>query len=305
VNATASMMVNDIWRPVFRRDGGKPRESMLASYLASGLLVCCSMGCGYFFAENSSLNAVWMWMLGGLVACYVIPLALRWYWGRMNGWGFAAGSVAGLVPAFVLLYKGFAAEGAAVRQIPDDVFTYAILTISLLTCVVVSLLTKPVEEKHIDTFYRRVRPFGMWGAVRRRALAPGLPANEPIAFGRAMLNIVLGCIGMYSLYLSPVYLLGRWYGEASLAFGIFAAACVALYFTWPKNEPTRRNPGRPPQPPRPRLHPQPAGHSQAAGRVHPPGARPAGRHRGLAGGFRAEVDVRSDLAGARLAGRCR
>jgi Na+/proline symporter len=239
VNATASMMVNDIWRPVFRRDGGKPRESMLASYLASGLLVCCSMGCGYFFAENSSLNAVWMWMLGGLVACYVIPLALRWYWGRMNGWGFAAGSVAGLVPAFVLLYKGFAAEGAAVRQIPDDVFTYAILTISLLTCVVVSLLTKPVEEKHIDTFSRRVRPFGMWGAVRRRALAPGLPANEPIAFGRAMLNIVLGCIGMYSLYLSPVYLLGRWYGEASLAFGIFAAACVALYFTWLKKLPEK------------------------------------------------------------------
>jgi hypothetical protein len=27
-----------------------------------------------------------------------------------------------------------------------------------------------------------------------------------------ILSVVLGCIGMCSLYLSPVYLLGKWYG---------------------------------------------------------------------------------------------
>lgn len=237
VNATASMIVRDIWQPVFRRGGGKPKEAMLVSYLASGFLIGCCMLCGYFFAENSSLNAIWMWMLGGLVACYVIPLALRWYWGRMNGWGFAAGGVAGLVPAFLLLYKSFAAEGAAIKNVPDDVFTYSILGISLLTCVAVSLLTKPVEAEHIDTFYRRVRPFGLWGKVRRRAMASGLPANAPIPVGRAMLNIFLGCVAMYSLCFTPVYLLGKWYGEAALAFAIFVGACVALYFTWLKKLP--------------------------------------------------------------------
>lgn len=232
VNATASMIVRDIWQPVFRRRGERPREAVLVSYLASGLLIAGCMVCGYFFAENSSLNAVWMWMLGGLVASYVIPLALRWYWGRMNGWGFAAGSVAGLGPAVVLLYKQFAPEGAAVKSVPDDMFTYGILAISLVTCVVVSLLTRPVGPEHIDTFYRRVRPFGLWGKVRKRALASGLPANEPIPAGRAVLNIGLGCVAIYSLYATPVYVLGKWYAEAAAAFALFVAASVVLYFTW-------------------------------------------------------------------------
>ena len=237
VNATASMIVRDIWQPIFRRKGEKVGGELRASYLASAFLIGGCMLCGYFFAENSSLNAIWTWMLGGLVASYVIPLALRWYWGRMNGWGFAAGGVAGLIPAFLMLYKGFAGPEAVIKNVPDDVFTYSILGVSLITCVVVSLLTRPVEARHIDTFYRRVRPFGLWGAVGRRAMASGLPTNEAIPMGRAFLNVMLGCVAMYSLYLTPVYVLGKWYGSAALALVVFLIAGSVLYFTWFKKIP--------------------------------------------------------------------
>ena len=102
-----------------------------------------------------------------------MPLALRWYWGRMNGWGYSAGTLIGLIPSLMMLSKQFVAKDAWVQSIPDAYFTYSILFLSLVTCIVVSLLTPPVEAELMDEFYRKVRPFGWWGDIAKRALASG------------------------------------------------------------------------------------------------------------------------------------
>ena len=35
-----------------------------------------------------SINAIWSWITMGLFAGLAIPMFLRWYWWRFNGWGF-------------------------------------------------------------------------------------------------------------------------------------------------------------------------------------------------------------------------
>ena len=50
-------------------------------------------------------------------------------------------------------------------------------------------------------------------------------------------NVLLGVVATYALFMAPVYFLGKWYGEASIAMGLFAACCVVLYFTWYKTLP--------------------------------------------------------------------
>ncbi|MFO1521157.1 MAG: hypothetical protein U1F77_04615 [Kiritimatiellia bacterium] len=237
VNASASIVVHDIWQPLFNGDREDAPGSMAASYAATLSIVAAAMGCGYVFTEYSSLNGVWSWMLGGLITCIVVPLALRWYWGRMNGWGYAAGSVVGFLPALVMLSKQFAAKDAWVQNIPDAWFTYAILALSLATSVVVSLLTAPVDPAHIDRFYRRVRPFGFWGGVRERAMNSSEPANVPLKLRYIPINIILGMIASYSLYMTPVYAIGRWFADAAIAFATFTVCAVALYFTWFKQLP--------------------------------------------------------------------
>ncbi len=237
VNASASIVVHDIWQPLFAGDRENARGSMAASYSATLAMVVLAMGCGYVFTEYSSLNGVWSWMLGGLITCVVVPLALRWYWGRMNGWGFAAGCVVGFVPALLMLSKQFAGPGFWAQSVPDAVFTYAILILSLLTCIAVSWLTAPVDPVHIDRFYRRVRPFGLWGGVRERALASGEPANVPLKLRYIPVNIILGVIASYALYMTPVYAMGRWFGAAAVACGVFLACVAVLYFTWFKQLP--------------------------------------------------------------------
>jgi solute:Na+ symporter, SSS family len=237
VNAAASIFVHDIFQPLFLHDDEKAKGNMIASYVATATIVGSALCCGYMFTVYSSLNGVWSWMLGGLITCVVIPLALRWYWGRMNGWGFATGCVAGFVPSLMMLSKKFVAHDAWVQQIPDGYFTYAVLILSFITCVVVSLLTKPVDPKHIDAFYRNVRPFGIWGSVSRRALASGLPARKPLNLKFIPINLIVGITASYALYMTPVYCVGRWFGNASISFGTFLACAFVLYFTWFKTLP--------------------------------------------------------------------
>lgn len=54
-------------------------------------------------------------------------------------------------------------------------------------------------------FYRRVRSFGLWGGIAKRALASGKAANAPLNPWLALINIVIGIVATYSLYMSPVY----------------------------------------------------------------------------------------------------
>jgi hypothetical protein len=155
----------------------------------------------------------------------------------MNGWGFAAGSVVGLIPSLLMLSKQFLPPDAWVQRFPDSYFTYTILLLSLVTCIAVSLLTRPVDPKQIDDFYRKVRPFGWWNSVAKRALANGEPANEPINPWTALVNVIVGIVATYALYMAPVYFMGKWYVETGVCVAIFAACSGVLYFTWYRNLP--------------------------------------------------------------------
>jgi len=229
--------VHDIFQPLFERDDDKAKGNLVASYAATAIIVGAALGCGYVFTEYSSLNRVWNWMLGGLITCVVVPLALRWYWGRMNGWGFAAGCVIGFIPSLAMLSKQFVAKDAWVQRFPDHYYTYAILVLSLLGCVSVSWLTRPVAAEHIDRFYRRVRPFGLWSGVRQRALASVEHANAPLNLKFIPINVGVGIVASYALYMTPVYCMGRWFGNAAVSLGTFLACAVVLYFTWFKTLP--------------------------------------------------------------------
>ena len=231
VNAGASIIVRDIYEPLFKHEADVEEGGHVwPSYIATAGMVVIAIVLEYAFTECSTLNKVWSWMLGGLLTCIVVPLALRWYWGRMNGWGYFAGTVIGLIPSLAMLSKQFVAKDAWVQSVPDAVFTYTILILSLVTCVVVSLLTPPVESEQIDDFYRKVRPFGLWGTVAKRALADGKPANEPIRPGIALVNVVIGILATYSLYMAPVYFMGKWFPETLSCLGIFAACSAALFY---------------------------------------------------------------------------
>jgi hypothetical protein len=194
------------------------------SYLATLLLVLVGVGIGF---QARSIAQIWSWMMMALGAGVVMPNVLRWYWWRMNGWGYAFGTLGGVLLSLVVLF------------FPDVPVYYvfpAICGASLIASIVTSLATQPVERGILIGFYRSVRPFGLWRPIREQS---GLSTDELSSKAEstplAVLNVVLGMVAISGLYLFPMYFVGHWYSYSVGCLGLAITAMVALKYTWYRN----------------------------------------------------------------------
>jgi SSS family solute:Na+ symporter len=90
-----------------------------------------------------------------------------------------------------------------------------------------------VDPKTLKTFFKTVRPFGLWKPIKKQAHASGelsLRAHEKP--GRIILNVILGMIAILGLYLAPMYLVGHWFSYAAICLGTALLATAVLYITW-------------------------------------------------------------------------
>ena len=220
VNSGASFIVRDLWQP-YLRPGASERESVRFSYLATILLVLVGIGIG---SQAKSIAQIWNWIMMALGAGAVVPNVLRWYWWRMNGWGYTVGTLGGILLSLVALF------------LPDAPVYYVfplICTASLIASIAVSLATKPTDGDVLVRFYKSVRPFGLWKPV---AVKAGLSKQESSSASESVsltiLNVVLGMLAIAGVYLFPMYLVGHWYVNAAVWFALAVVAMVALRYTW-------------------------------------------------------------------------
>ena len=225
VNSGASYLVRDLWQPFFA-PRARQKQLVRSGYVATVGIVLAGIAIGY---QAQSIAQIWNWMMMTLGAGVIIPNVLKWYWWRMNGWGFAAGTIGGMVLSIPFL---FFPDAPMYLTFPP------ICAASLIASVAGSLLTGPVDQRTLNSFYRTVRPFGLWGTVREQC---GLP-EEQISSGTesawiAALNTALGIIAITGLYLFPMYLVGHWHARAFAWLGVSLCAGVILAFTWYRNLP--------------------------------------------------------------------
>lgn len=99
----------------------------------------------------------------GISAGMFIPLVLRWYWARFNGYGFAAGMAAGLIAAVLtkLLANG----------LPEYTWFMIASGSSFAGCVAGTYLTTATDKTVLEQFYKITRPFGFWGRIGANALS--------------------------------------------------------------------------------------------------------------------------------------
>jgi solute:Na+ symporter, SSS family len=92
VNAGASYLVKDVYKR-YINPRADDRHLVRVSYAASTLLVALGLLISVF---ARSINLMFLWIMGTLGAGVLVPNVLRWYWWRINGWGYACGAFAGM-----------------------------------------------------------------------------------------------------------------------------------------------------------------------------------------------------------------
>ena len=156
VNAGASYWVRDIYQTFIKKDATE-KQLVFQSRLSSIVIVVI----GLFLTLNiTSINDIWGWLTMGIGAGLIIPLLIRWYWWRMNGYGFAIGTGAGMIAAII--------QRLTAPNI-EEYWSFVIISgLSLVGTLLGTFLTPATDEKTLIQFYKQTKPFGFWKPIREK-----------------------------------------------------------------------------------------------------------------------------------------
>jgi hypothetical protein len=200
------------------------------SYWASILVVIVGISVGFIV---TSINDVVLWITAALWGGYTASNVLKWYWWRFNGYGYFWGMVSGLIAAMVM--PAFSHSGLNQFPIANNFNMNAfpiIFGISIVGCILGTLLTKQEDNETLKKFYKTVRPWGFWKPIHKLVVQddPSFMGNKD--FKRDMFNVVIGICWQSSLVAFPVLLVIREWNAFYVAIAIVAVTSLILKFSW-------------------------------------------------------------------------
>jgi Na+/proline symporter len=218
VNSGAAYVVNDIYKRYINPSATTKRYVTIAWLTSSGVIL---LGIAFGFMTKN-IHSVTEWIVSALVPAFVAPNVLKWHWWRFNGYGFFAGMVAGTAAAVIKIYL----------VIPPVFAFLLILGISFAASVLVCLITPAEDAAILKSFYRNVRPWGLWGPIfaQCRAEDPTFERNRD--FPRDLFNIAIGLVWQTSLVTSPIYLVIQHWKELWISLLVCAITSLILKFSW-------------------------------------------------------------------------
>jgi Na+/proline symporter len=219
VNAGAAYWVKDIYHTYINPEASE-KQLMRHSRWSSVIIVILGLG---FMLAITNINEIWGWITSSLGAGLLIPTLTRWYWWRMNGNGFALGTAFGMIAA--VLQRIF------LPGIPEY-YAFIIATVSSLVGMLIGTYSsKPTDEAVLFEFYKRTRPFGFWGPIRKKL---GAEVLEKINTEnrRDIISTFFAVPWQVVLFLTGMALIMKSWTQFGVLSIILAILSIALYFNW-------------------------------------------------------------------------
>lgn len=222
LNAGGAYLVNDLYKRFIKPAAGA-RHYVAVSYVAQVLILALGFTFG-LMAE--SVNQMTQWIVNGLWGGYTAANVLKWYWWRLNGYGYFYGMLAGIASALIIP-QFFPSSGLG------SLATFPwIAGISLVACVAGSLLTRPDDEQTLIRFYRSVRPWGFWGPIHARVVAADPTFRRDSSFGRDAINSLVAIAWQVPLWTIPVYVVFRDSRGLWISLAVLVATSWFLKRNW-------------------------------------------------------------------------
>jgi len=220
VNSGAAYLVNDIYKRYINPNASDKRYVRI-SYVCSILIVIVGISFGFI---TESIDSVLKWIVAGLYGGYIAPNVLRWYWWRMNGFGYFAGMIAGIASA--LIVPVIMPDMSALHSFPIH------LALSAIASVVASLMTQPDTDETLKGFYRQVRPWGFWKPVHQKVIAESPDFVTNASFARDAVNLIVGIVWQLMFTTIPIYLVIKHYRSMMVCILILVVTSIFLKYNW-------------------------------------------------------------------------
>lgn len=219
LNRAVGMVVHDFYRPYLRPVAQTP-ELIFASRVTAVVLVVLSV---FFALTFDSINDIWSWIIMGLTAGLLGPSILRFYWWRFTGVGFAVGTLAGMLAAVV--------QRLFFPEMHEFLVFLLVMGTGTTGSVLGSLLSKPVDDHILWSFYNQTRPFGFWRPLLNRL--ESTQREKTVAEHKFdLISVPFALLWQISMFmLSMLVLLHSW-EAAAIWMGPMLVGLGGLYFFW-------------------------------------------------------------------------
>jgi Na+/proline symporter len=223
LNWGASLLVNDFLRRFVWRARSEKEYVMAARVI---IVVLAVLGALLSFTIKD-ISFAWKFIISVTAGIGSVYIA-RWYWWRVNAWSEVAAMVAALfcTVAFKSLSGMPVFAGKAFLRFPYS--TALTVAVSLPVWISVTFLTRPVDEKHLERFWKRVRPGGPgWERVRRRFPEIESSGNAK----RTAIKIILGIIALNTALIGTGNLLLGDIGIGIILLSVTIVTSILLFFS--------------------------------------------------------------------------
>ncbi|HNX36349.1 MAG TPA: Na+:solute symporter, partial [Kiritimatiellia bacterium] len=233
LNWGSSYVVQDVYLR-FIRPQASPKHAVLVGRLTMLAMLLASAVIAFQMTTVKTIFHVLLQVGAGTGLLYI----LRWFWWRMNVWSEVTAMVVSfLVAIFFQLGSGplgmeAAMERAGWLRVMDLTSWKMVLGIIVTTVawVAVTYLTKPVDERTLIEFCRKIRPGGPgWKKIEAAARTAGVEAESGgWNMAVSLLCMMLGCLLVWASLFGAGYLLYGRTMSGCVLVGAAAASAVAL-----------------------------------------------------------------------------
>ncbi|MBR5433216.1 MAG: Na+:solute symporter [Bacteroidales bacterium] len=235
LNATQAYISNDIYLKYIKPEA-TPNEQKRLNYIIGISAVAFSTILGFVL---KNINEILQIVTGAFYASYIASNVLKWYWWRFNGEGYFWGMLTGILSGVVIGTIQILAPEIITDNfsfIPTSLialYTFPItLVISIIGCLLGTLLTEPTDEHTLKSFYSSIRPWGCWKPILALVQKENPSFQENTRFWKDMGNVAVGIITQTAIVAMPICLTSRNWVGFFITIAIIAVGVTTLKFTW-------------------------------------------------------------------------
>jgi SSS family solute:Na+ symporter len=214
LNWGASYLVHDFYRP-FVVKGRSEFYYLWAGKVATAVVL---IGAGLAAYLTNSVTEAFKFIIAfgaGTGPVYV----LRWFWWRINAWSEISAMLASSVITLALLPVPLSYGGRLL------VITFG----SMLIWIAVTIFTRPAPMEVLAEFYRRTRPVGFWGAVRKWSRAHGQITPQAERVAQPLVGWLWGMALVIGLTLAIGYAVLLHPASAAIWFAVSIIGAIGLW----------------------------------------------------------------------------
>jgi SSS family solute:Na+ symporter len=221
VNASAAYYVKDIYQRHIKKNASN-RHLINASYVSTVAIIVLGVIVGW---KMPTINYIWAWIIMGLFTGMMPPNIIKWFWWRFNGMGYAYGMGSGMLAAIL--------QQAFFPNLPEYSIFIFVVVVSTIGTIIGVYAGKPTDKDVLLNFYKKTRPFGFWGPVRKECDSALLLEIDKENH-RDLLLLLPACLWQVTLFWLMTAFVAKKWQSVGISLVIIAALSYLLYCYWYK-----------------------------------------------------------------------